>query len=102
MEAEQCECGLQTEVHGETRLARKPTAFATNIWYVAEELDRKCSGKHAHFSLMEGRAAKAQEYQPELCEAVCGELQTQMDFNRTGLCSTINTTTSDMEAAIQR
>ena len=70
VDADQCEFGLTTEVKGETRPARKPTSFATNSWCIGKELHRKCAGDHAHFSSMEGRAAKAQEYPPESAEAL--------------------------------
>ena len=99
---DQCEFGLSTTVNGEERLAKKPTSFATNSWCIAKELNRKCSGEHLHFSLMESRAAKAQEYPPEFCKAVCQGFQEQIAFDKTGMCSAVNLTTVELEAALQR
>ena len=73
--ADQCEFGLETIVIGVEGHAKKPTGFATNSWCMACELDRQCSGRHLHFSLMEGGAARAQEYPAALCKAVCEGLQ---------------------------
>ena len=85
--ADQCEFGLSTTANVEERLAKKPTSFATHSWCIAKELNRKCSVEHLHFSLMEGRAAKAQEYPTELCKAVCRGLREQIACDKTGMCS---------------
>ena len=67
---DQCQYGLVTTVKGETRPARKPTAFISNSWFVSNELTMRCSGDHEHFSLMEGRAKAAQEY-PDKYARLC-------------------------------
>ena len=64
------------ETHIETRggergLVKKPTGFMSSSRYVIEELDKKCSGDHAHVPLVGGRAAGAQVYPQALCEAIC-------------------------------
>ena len=95
--ADQCEYGLVTSIKGETRPARKPTSFMTNSWYIANELTRRCSGKHQHFSLMEGRAKAAEEYPDGLCKAICNGMKKQQAFDATGLCSLCSMTTRDLE-----
>lgn len=100
--ADQCEFGRTTEVKGQKKLPRKPTAFATNNLCIAKELNRRCAGGHEHFSPMEGRAAKADSYPPELCRTVCRGLREQLSFDKTGLCSFFNLATIELETAIQR
>ena len=99
---DQCEYGLVTEVMGDTRPARKPTSFLTNSWCIASELDTRCSGNHLHYSLMEGRAKKAEEYPDKLCRAVCKGIIRQQEFDKTNLCTTLALTTVDLEAAMGR
>ena len=43
----------------------------TNSRALGEELRRKCDGKHAHQSLVDGRAKLAAEYPEDLCRAIC-------------------------------
>ena len=51
--------------------AQKKTRLMTNSQAIAEELSRKCPGKHQHQQLLGGRAAEAARYPKGLCEAIC-------------------------------
>ena len=84
--ADMCAFGLKTKIGNEERLARKPTCFMTNSWCVARELDRRCDGKHLHFSLMEGRAKQAAIYPRQLCEAVCKGIKSQKEYDEKKMC----------------
>ena len=64
VEADQCMYGLRTvgpdrrtEMH-----AKKPTKSMPNSRALGKELSNKCDGKHAHQSLVDGRALKASRY----------------------------------------
>ena len=100
--ADQCAFGLETTVKGVTLPAKKPTGFLTNSKFIAEELDRRCNGEHNHFSLMEGRAAKAQEYTPELCTAICTGIRKQKEFDKSKLCSSLLLTDRELENVVKR
>ena len=100
--ADQCEYGLTTSVKGEVRPAKKPTSFLTNSRFIGEELSRTCSGDNSHFSLMEGRAAKAAEYPPELCKSICRGIVRQKEFDMLCLLSSNSMTTEDLEQLIQK
>ena len=97
---DQCQYGLETSVKGESRPARKPTAFMSNSWFVTNELTRKCDGSHAHFSLMEGRAKKAEQYPDGLCKAVCVGMQKQQAYDKTGLCALYSISTKEREKSM--
>ena len=60
-----------TTRNGERGLVKKPTGFLSSSRCVRQELDRKCTGDHAHVPLVGGRAAGAQVYPQMLCEAIC-------------------------------
>ena len=51
-------------------LNKKVTTMITNSEEVAAELQLVCEGGHVHEILMGGRAAKAAEYPPALCQAI--------------------------------
>ena len=66
-----CQFGLTSrDAHGEAP-AKKPTFFMTDSATIAKRLTRQCGGGHRHVHLMEGRAAKAAEYTPQLCREIC-------------------------------
>ena len=69
--ADQCQYGLVSVDKEGPGPARKTTRFLTNSPRVAEELGRRCPGDHRHVQLINGRAAAAQRYPAELCEAIC-------------------------------
>eukprot|EP00972_Heterocapsa_arctica_P075361 11117790-Heterocapsa_arctica.AAC.1 len=69
--ADQCQYGLTSVDALGLGAARKTTRFLTNAPRVAEELGRRCPGDHRHVQLLNGRAAAAQRYPADLCEAVC-------------------------------
>ena len=51
--------------------ARKRTRFLTNSYWIAQELNRRCEGNHAHVPLLDGKAGAAAIYPVELCRAIC-------------------------------
>ncbi len=69
--ADQCQYGLTSVDEQGPGAARKTTRFLTNSPHIAAELDRKCPGNHRHVHLVNGRAAAAQRYPKDLCEAIC-------------------------------
>ena len=97
---DQCRYGLITTVKGETRPARKTTAFLSNSWFVSNELTLRCRHDHDHFSLMEGRAKAAEQYPDPLCKAVCNGMKKQQAFDKTGLCSLVSLSTQELEKAM--
>ena len=48
----------------------KPTKFMTNSDHIAQQLSHRCPGHPRHVQLINGRAAAAQVYPPELCKAI--------------------------------
>lgn len=65
---DQCMFDLRVR-EGEER-SKKATKFMSNSEKILRRLDIRCDGQHTHQELMGGRAKKAEEYPPELCEAV--------------------------------
>ena len=55
----------------------KPTVFMSGCRCVRNELNKKCTGVHAHIPLVGGRAAGAQAYSQALFEAVCRGVRRQ-------------------------
>ena len=69
-------CRFKMSTHIETKngqrgLVKKPTGLLSSRRCVRQELDKKCTGDHAHVPLVGGRAAGAQVYPQMLCEAIC-------------------------------
>ena len=63
--ADQCTYGLKTwsqDRRKKDRAAKKKRKFMTNCQEIAEELSRRCNGKHEHQPLLEGRAKQAAQY----------------------------------------
>ena len=85
---DQCEYGLTTDINGTSVPAKKPTSFLTNSWKIAAKLSTRCSGRHNHGSLMEGRAKKAEEYPDRLCQSICQGLIEQKEYDLSLLCCT--------------
>ena len=100
VKADQCEFGLTTTSMGTTRPARTPTGFLTNSWCIAEALNKQCDGSHSHFSLMEGRAAKAQEYPPLLCKAICEGLKCQKEHDKNKYSALVSLSDKELEVVI--
>ena len=63
---------------------RKPTMWITNSWYIAQELQRRCSKDHQHEALMGGKAALAAVYPEGLCQAIVRGLKRQLRSQRGG------------------
>ena len=85
---DQCMFGLRAKTPGGKAegLARKRTRFITNSWWIAQELNRQCEGRHAHTPLTGGRAKQAQEYPEELCRAICRGLVKEQRSRIMGIC----------------
>jgi len=88
---DQCELGLVTRDKFGQGAAKKPTKFMTNSIHIAQELAVKCKNserepgeRHRHIPLMNGRAAKAQEYPRKMCEAVVRGIEKQKEADRWG------------------
>ena len=81
---DQCMYGLLItgQSEGELMAAKKPTRFASNSWFILEELQIRCDGGHVHQPLVGGRAAKAAEYPDDLCEAFGRGLAGQIAYDR--------------------
>ena len=81
----QCMYGLTTRgpspAEGELP-AKKPTKFASNSWFIIQQLQTRCDGSHKHQPFVGGRAAKAAEYPDELCSAFCSGLAGQLAYDR--------------------
>ncbi|MDA8582760.1 hypothetical protein N9L68_00975 [bacterium] len=60
-------------------IARKRTRFVTNSWWIADALNRRCNGNHAHVPLLDGKALQAAEYPAEMCRAICRGLLREKD-----------------------
>ena len=75
-------CRFRMTTHIETKdgkrgLVKKPTGFMSSSRCVRNELNKKCTGGHAHIPLVGGRAAGAQVYSQAFCEAVCRVVRRQ-------------------------
>jgi hypothetical protein len=81
---DQCMYGLLTRgsTKDEKLPAKKPTRFASNSWFILQELSTRCDGSHVHQPLVGGRAAGAAEYPDGLCEAFCRGLAGQLAYDR--------------------
>ena len=58
-------------------LVKEPTGFMTSSKHIANELDNRFDGGHAHVPLMAGRAAAAQVY-PNMLSAADGTTVSRM------------------------
>lgn len=88
-----CQYGLETSKGSMRGPARKPTKMMTNAPMIAQELRRRCPGRHNHIPLMSGRAGPCAEYPLGLCRAVCKGLINQAKADREGarlICSMMN------------
>ena len=86
VEGHMCQFGLVSSDERGGGAVLKPTYFATNCRGVADQLERKCSNNngprdHRHVPLLNGRAKKAGEYPPGLCEAICRGLVRQIEVD---------------------
>ena len=69
-------------------LVKKPTGLMTSSRHIANELDRRCDGGHAHVKLMAGRAAGAQVNPDMLCEAIRRGVVKQKKFDNSNTVAT--------------
>ena len=68
---DQCEFGQAARgAAGKPAPVKKATRFLSSAPYVLKQLAVRCSGNHAHQSLLGGRAAAAAVYPPGLCKAI--------------------------------
>ena len=73
VETHMCRFGMSShlkEKDGDRGWVKKPTGFMTSSRCVADQLERRCDGRHDHVHLVGGRAAAAQVYPPALCQAM--------------------------------
>ena len=73
VEGHMCRWNMMTHIdkkNGNMGLVKKATGFMTSSSCIANELGIRCEGGHAHVPLVGGRAAGAQVYPKELCEAI--------------------------------
>ena len=98
---QQCQFGLTTEVDGEKAPVKKPTQFLTSSWFIASALNRQCKQQHKHFSLMEGRAARAAVYPEPLARAFCQGLLDQKEYDRTGMVPTRVLSIRELSAVVR-
>ena len=84
LQAHPCQYGLTAPVHGMKGVdapAKNPTGFVANSSFIADQLNLKCAGDHAHAWLTKGRAAKAALYPRKLCGATCTGLNNQQQHD---------------------
>ena len=76
---DQCQFGM-TSVDGEGNVgpASKATRFMTNDEYIAEVVDRHCSGGHDQIQLLSGRAKSCDKYTPRSVAAILRALRQTM------------------------
>ena len=72
-----CQFGMKSRDEWGEGLVMKPTRFVTNAPAIAEKLARRCPSGHRHVPLLSGRARAAEEYPPELCDAILEGLEIQ-------------------------
>ncbi len=75
---DQCQYGLK--IPGAQFPSKKPTDFMVNGRRMAERLSKRCSGEHQHEQLMSGRAKKAEEYPPRLCDEMLKGFREDMGY----------------------
>ena len=71
-------CGLTSRDQFGEGLANQPTRIITNMAHAPVVLQRRCTRDHRHVHLVHGRAAEAQRYPEDLCQAIieCLDLET--------------------------
>ena len=91
VETHMCRFGMSLHLDsrsGDHGLVKKPRGFLTSARFVAEQLNRKCRGDHDHVQLVGGRAAAAQMYPEELCQAMLRGIARQKREDSKGRVST--------------
>ena len=98
--ADMCQYNLRSTDEVGEGLVMKPTMFMTNSIAIARRLMRRCQGGHRHVHLISGRAAKAAEYTPELCRAICQGLvdQKRANDNKVVMLSSLTLATKVVQA----
>ena len=68
---DQCQFGMTSvDRAGNVGPACKATGFMTNDEYIADALNRHCSGGHDHIQLLSGKAKSCEKYPPRLVVAI--------------------------------
>ena len=75
---DQCEYGLRASDSLGDAPAKKTTKLITNMSMASVTLARRCSGQHRHVHLVNGRAAAAEVYPRELCQAMVETLHLEL------------------------
>ena len=86
---DQCCYGLRAKVDEGIGPAREATGVMNNSPCIAMQLRKRCpnrqgGSKHQHVQLSNGRAAAAQIYPPQLCQAICRGLVRQIEVDNQG------------------
>ena len=69
---------VSTSDEGVEMPAKKSTRWLTNAPRIADRLRLRCDAQHDHQPLIEGRAAAAQVYTPQLCRAIVDGVADQL------------------------
>ena len=85
--AHMCAYGMMSADKDGEGPALKPTTFLTNSVCLHRALGKRCPGHERHVHLMEGRAAKAQEYPRGLCRAMVVGIVEQARLDASGMVS---------------
>ena len=77
-----CAYGMKSKDEFGEGLVKKPTGWATNSPYIAEQVSQLCSNrhkgaKHRHAHLISGKAKAAEVYPVKLCTAILKGLRRQ-------------------------
>ena len=85
--SDMCQFGMTTRTSdGSEAAVKKPTRWMGNCRLILERLARKCQNDHAHEHLLDGKAAGAAIYPPQLQEAICQGWKEQLEADGRGTC----------------
>ena len=99
-----CQFGMTAPItgwKGEVGHVKKSTGFMSSSRFVAEELNRYCDGSHDHVHLVDGKAAAAQVYPPDLCRAMLRGTAKQKRADGLSLVSTGSMTSNRVQHFIE-
>lgn len=79
-----CRFGMmQVDSNGKDTHIKTQTRFATNSWGIADELDKRCDGRHTHCHLVAGCAIAAEIYPDKPCKSICRGIKKVLDTGST-------------------
>ena len=81
IKSDACVFGMKAvDASGVEGPVKKPTRWMGNAPHLMKELNRRCEGRHeSHVPLLNGRAARAAIYPPELVAAIIRGIQSQVE-----------------------